>query len=252
MLLLVCFTASFQSCSFTREDYSYLYDNPIIIDTTIPDANKPRHDVMHTVAPGETIWRLAKVYDVDADQIMRENRISDVSAMRMGQQLRISNAAPIKVMIPLYKTNKWKYIIVHHTADESGSALSIYKVHRDRGWDNIGYHFVIDNGTEGKGVGQIEISPRWIKQMDGAHCKAADMNVRGIGISLVGNFSESRQVPKEQMDALVYLINLLRKEYDIPLDHVIGHGQVIGASTECPGIYFPFDQLKRRLIREAL
>lgn len=254
LLLLPFFVLSLGSCSFVQEDYSYLYDDEsatsIALDRSLYSSSQSRYDVIHTVGPGETIWRLAKAYDVDANQIMEDNWISDVSSIRMGQRLRISEAAPMRPIIPLYPSKKWKYIIVHHTADESGSALSIYKVHRGKGWDNIGYHFVIDNGTENKEMGQIEISPRWIKQKDGAHCKAGDMNVKGIGVSLVGNFSESRHVPREQMDSLVYLVNKLRREYNIPLENVIGHGKVHGAHTECPGLHFPFDEFKRRLIRE--
>ncbi len=47
-------------------------------------------------------------------------------------------------------------------------------IHRKRGFDRgLGYDFVIDNGTNTRVDGQIEASPRWIKQMEGAHCDAA-------------------------------------------------------------------------------
>ena len=59
-----------------------------------------------------------------------------------------------------------------NTATDEGNALSLFTIHKRRGFTDLGYHFVIDNGTSGKGKGQIEVSPRWIKQRNGAHCKA--------------------------------------------------------------------------------
>ena len=100
----------------------------------------------------------------------------------MGQALLIPNAAPLKPIIPLYHSDKWKYIIIHHSATDEGNALCFDKSHSLRGFTRgLGYHFVIDNGTKGKLDGQIEISPRWIKQQDGAHTKASGFNKKSIG-----------------------------------------------------------------------
>lgn len=205
-----------------------------------------RQDVMHVVAPGETIWRISKMYDVRMQDIMSANSLKSPGDLKMGQRLRVPNAAPIKSVVPLYPSNKWKYIIVHHTATEAGNALFINKIHNSKGWQGIGYHFIIDNGTSGKEAGHIEASPRWIKQQNGAHCQASGMNYRGIGVCLVGNFSRER-VSEKQLDSLVYLVNILRNYYHIPLQNIIGHGQVPGARTECPGKYFPWSEFKRRL-----
>ena len=72
------------------------------------------------------------------------------------------------------------------------------------------------------------------------------MNEKAIGISLVGNFSETR--PSEaQMDSLVFLVRELMDYYDIPYYQVIGHRDAAGATTECPGIYFPWNQFQRKI-----
>ncbi|MDD5526939.1 MAG: N-acetylmuramoyl-L-alanine amidase, partial [Candidatus Omnitrophica bacterium] len=63
---------------------------------------------------------------------------------------------------------------------------------------------------------------------------------------LVGNFSKE-SVSEEQMDSLVYLVNILRKYYSVPLKNILGHGQVSGARTECPGKYFPYNDFFSRL-----
>lgn len=207
-----------------------------------------RQDISHIVGPGETLWRISRMYDVKIEDIMRENRLGKSTELEMGQRLLIPRAAPIRSVIPLYRSKQWKYIIIHHSVTDEGNALSLFNLHLKRGFSGLGYHFIIDNGTSGKQAGQIEASPRWIKQQDGAHCRASGMNHRGIGICLVGNFSKER-VSREQMDSLIYLVTTLRKYYNIPLNNIIGHGQVPGARTECPGTYFPWRDFKNKLRR---
>ena len=206
-----------------------------------------RHDIFHTVAPGETLWRISKMYDVEICDILTANKLKSETRINMGQRLLIPDAAPLKPIIPLYKSQKWQYIIIHHSATDVGNALTFYDMHLRRGfWNGLGYHFVIDNGTFGKEVGQIEISPRWIKQQNGAHCKASNMNYKGIGICLVGNYSKD-MVSSKQMDSLIYLVRILKKYYNIPYKNIMGHGQVPGAATECPGLRFPWSQFWRKL-----
>ena len=206
-----------------------------------------RRDVVHIVAPGETLWRLGKMYGVTVEDIMKTNNIRSPRELEMGQRIIIPMAMPLRPVVPLYHSNKWRYIIVHHSATDTGDALSLFRLHLRRGfWHGLGYHFVVGNGTRGKGDGQIEISPRWVHQEDGAHCKAGGMNHNGIGICLVGNFSKER-VSEKQLDSLVYLVNILREYYNIPAKNIMGHGQVNGAATECPGKYFPWREFYAKL-----
>ncbi len=205
-----------------------------------------RQNVYHTVAPGETLWRISQMYAVAPDTIQRVNRITDANSVNIGTRLYIPGAVPRRHVITLYPNRKWKYIIIHHSGTETGSSQMFNEAHIRRGWGGIGYHFVIDNGTAGKDDGQIETSPRWIQQLDGAHCKASSMNEKGIGICLVGNFSNGRP-SRAQMDSLVYLVNTLREYYGIPKSRILGHGDVPGANTECPGTRFPWHKFMARL-----
>ena len=208
-----------------------------------------RMDTFHTVGPGETLWRIGKMYDVPVDDIIRTNHLTNPEGLRMGQELRVPNAAQLKPVVTLYPSpsGKWRYIIIHHSGTEEGSALQFHRWHLNKGWDKgVGYHFVIDTNQSSKQDGQIESTPRWIKQEDGAHCKADEMNPRAIGICLVGNFDEER-VSSKQMDSLVFLVNKLRRYYNIPLEHVMGHGRVPGASTHCPGSHFPWTEFMEHL-----
>lgn len=210
--------------------------------TTIPVL---RQDISHIVAPGETLWRISKMYNVPIKDISSANNLK-TQTLEKGQRLLITNAAPIVPVIPLYHSKKWKYIVIHHSATDEGNSLQFDKYHQGKGWEGIGYHFVIDNGTKEKQDGQIEVSPRWIKQEDGSHCRASNMNEKAIGICLVGNFNRE-YVSSKQLDALVYLVNVLRKYYKIPLKRIIGHNQVLGARTECPGKNFPWARFKNSL-----
>lgn len=198
-----------------------------------------RKDTLHTIAPGETLWRISKMYDVPLDQIIQTNNITNPNDLTMGDSICIPQAAQIKPIIPLYPSDKWKYIIIHHSATDEGSALSFHRFHLNRGFQGLGYHFVIDNGSQTKQDGQIEVAPRWINQSRGAHCKANGMNNIGIGICLVGNF-DREEVSEKQMQSLTYLVNLLKTFYSIPKQNILGHGQVKSASTDCPGKNFPW------------
>jgi N-acetyl-anhydromuramyl-L-alanine amidase AmpD len=205
------------------------------------------HDVYHIVGPSETLWRISKTYDVDMKTLMRVNHLKNPNEIKNGQKLLIPRTLGPRPVIPLYPTRRWSYIVIHHTATEDGNAHSLDNLHHKRGfWNGLGYHFLIDNGTDGKASGQIEVGPRWVKQMDGAHANANGMNQIGIGIALVGNFSETN-VSKGQFDSLLFLVKTLQKYYRIPPQNVIRHQDVPGKVTECPGNYFPWGEFKRRL-----
>jgi len=141
---------------------------------------------------------------------------------------------------------QWRFIVVHHSATTWGSADEFDRIHRARGWDELGYHFVIGNGS-GAGDGEVQIGPRWFKQKHGAHCKVADhpeYNDVGIGVCLVGNFNDSRPT-EAQMRALASLVRFLTERYRIPRSQIYGHGQL--KATDCPGRHFDYVDLWRRL-----
>lgn len=144
-------------------------------------------------------------------------------------------------------SGRWKYIVVHHSASAGGNASRFDAYHRNvNHWDELGYHFVIGNGTA-SGDGQIEVGPRWLKQKHGAHCKTPDnqYNDHGIGICLVGDF-RSRQPSPAQMASLTRLTRFLMQECDIRASDVVTHGGVTG-KTVCPGQKFPLHSLRRSI-----
>ena len=128
---------------------------------------------------------------------------------------------------------QWSWIVIHHSATPTGNASKFDREHKAKGWDELGYHFVIGNGT-GSGDGQVEVGPRWPKQKWGAHAKTADnqFNEHGIGICLVGNFDVQRPTAAQQQ-SLAKLVAYLMKTYNVPPQRILGHGMT--KATDCPG-----------------
>lgn len=127
-----------------------------------------------------------------------------------------------------------KKLIIHCSASEFGDAKEIDRWHREKGWDCIGYHFVICNGfrtskseysTEVDGL----IEPGRPVSMIGAHCKG--QNADSIGICLIG----VKDFTKTQMIKLDELLKRLMKEYGLCPKDVFGHYEFEPHKT-CPNL----------------
>ena len=148
-----------------------------------------------------------------------------------------------------YWRDRWKYIVIHHSAGFYGNIEFLQKVHRQRQprdpIDAIAYHYIIGNG---KGLALGQVASDWRKNYNlwGSHVSFANMdrNFRGLGICLVGNF-EKHEIPVKQYRSLLTLTKNLMEEYSIYPDDVNGHGYIKGESTKCPGKYFPMEKFKK-------
>ncbi|HUB25680.1 MAG TPA: peptidoglycan recognition family protein [Tepidisphaeraceae bacterium] len=149
--------------------------------------------------------------------------------------------------IPHVAPRPWQWIIIHHTATTFGNAAIVTRWHIDRGFDEMGYHFLIGNGTN-SGDGQVEVGTRWPKQKWGAHTKTPDnrFNDYGIGICLVGNF-DIQYPSAAQMRSVERLVAYLMRTYHIPPDHVLGHNDC--KSTDCPGKHLSVAIIRRAAVR---
>jgi len=128
-------------------------------------------------------------------------QITNVGLPRPGPA-SASSAAPAEVPVlaagagwDVRLGRNWRHIVIHHSATATGSAASFDREHRERGWEGLGYHFVIGNGT-GTGDGQVEVGYRWRNQQRGAHAGNLEYNEYGIGICLVGDFAPDGQPPR--------------------------------------------------------
>lgn len=139
----------------------------------------------------------------------------------------------------------WTSIVLHHSATDTGSATSFDAYHRlQKGWQSLGYHFVIGNGT-GTPDGAIETGPRWRRQEAGAHANSAEFNRHGIGICLVGNFEHQPPTPA-QLETTRRLVRFLAQQFHIPPERILGHCDIReGGGTACPGRCFPVDEVRQ-------
>ena len=151
--------------------------------------------------------------------------------------------------VPPVPPRPWKWIVIHHSDTEHGGLAFIDQLHKDKGWDGVGYDFVIGNGTD-TGDGQVEPTYRWTRQVIGAHAKTPDnrYNEYGIGICLVGNMMEHAPTPK-QMAAVERLSAFLMATYHIAPDHMLRHGET--KSTDCPGKYTNLALIRAAATRAA-
>ncbi len=133
-------------------------------------------------------------------------------------------------------------IILHHTATRTGSAESVRALHRAvNGWVDIGYHYIIGNGSLSPD-GEVQTGrPEWAV---GAH--ARNNNDDSIGVCLVGDFDDHRP-SQAQLDSLGRLLQTLMERYDLTSSDIIMHRGAPGCDTACPGRNFPLELVLLRL-----
>jgi len=129
------------------------------------------------------------------------------------------------------------YIVIHYSAtpvERDVSSKDIDAMHRARGFRKIGYHWYIrKDGSVEKGrdlsqPGRFEV---------GAHSKGE--NSQSIGICYEGGVTKDKpnvgfdSRTKAQKKSMIELIEKMQDRY--PDAVVIGHRDMPGAATQCPG-----------------
>ena len=204
---------------------------------------------LHVVRKGDTLSGLSVRYGVTITEIKRANGL-DSDLIKIGQNLRIPEAGGGTAVRDLLKgirvdRSRWKYIVAHHSATKYGNAEIYDRNHRRRGMSNgLAYHFVIGNGVD-SGDGEIEVGPRWRKQLEGGHVRRREVNLQGIGICLVGNFQETHP-SQRQLSAFRELVDylggeVLKNNYTFAV-----HKEIDRNHTVCPGRNFPVKAMHAR------
>lgn len=131
-------------------------------------------------------------------------------------------------------------IVIHHSAGpQTQTPLQIAKYHvgpnhiSSQGIPGIAYHYVITPD------GQI-FQTNFLETVSW-HVK--NHNTKSIGICLIGNF-EKHTPTKSQYDSLVYLVKGLYAEFSL---NKLERHKFYRPGTLCPGRYFDYDLVKRRL-----
>ena len=127
-------------------------------------------------------------------------------------------------------TRQIKYLVVHCSATPEGrnhTAKDIDLWHRQRGFDGIGYNYIIRlDGTveEGRDVNKIP-----------SHVKG--YNKESIGICYIGGIDKNTLQPQDtrtpaQKEALKKLLIELKKMY--PQAEILGHRDFPNVAKACP------------------
>jgi len=208
---------------------------------------------VHVVSKGETLSVIAGQYGTSVRAIKTSNGLKS-SLIRVGQKLKVpggSGDGPTLLAPVIAATNRvrvdstrWSYIVCHHSAIEAGNAEVYGRAHQRRGMEHgLAYHFVIGNGKD-SGDGEIEVGPRWLKQLRGGHVRNSRVNDTGIGICVVGNL-QNHAPTHRQRQAMNELLDFLRDGHTRRGVSVTVHKRVDKNHTVCPGRHFPYSDLDR-------
>lgn len=121
-------------------------------------------------------------------------------------------------------------LVVHCSATPQGktfTAADIDRWHREKGWERIGYHFVIGL------TGTIELGRP--VDVPGAH--VTGHNAKTIGICLIGGVDAAGKLPQDtftpaQRTSLALVLRGLRASF--PLAVVCGHRDFPKVAKACP------------------
>lgn len=173
----------------------------------------------------------------------------DPGGINIKDMLELARTTPPAPTNPKWEpdvlSNRWKNIVIHHSATLSGNAAIFDRAHHERGMNNgLAYHFVIDNGHGAKD-GLVEVSPRWVKQLDGGHLRGDESNYDSIGICLVGDFTKLPPT-KKQVASLKALLLKIMQITNLKTADINCHKKMPGQATACPGL-LPVEAISKNL-----
>jgi len=123
--------------------------------------------------------------------------------------------------------------IVLHVSDSPDSVdIGVKEIrawHKERGWSDIGYHFVIRRD------GRVERGRP--EDIQGAHVRGH--NDDSIGICWVGR----KVASDKQLQSIYKLMRGLMDKYDVPVYEIYGHKE-LDANKTCPNLDMNFVRLQ--------
>lgn len=129
-----------------------------------------------------------------------------------------------------------KLIVIHHSQRKIDSPKEIKKRHLARGFEDIGYHFLISK----KGRLYQGRSEKFV----GAHIYSNNKN--SIGICLIGNFDQELPT-KAQIKTLIKFLKNKIRNYDISVNNILGHREFPNVEKTCPGKFVDMNKIRETL-----
>jgi hypothetical protein len=144
---------------------------------------------------------------------------------------------------PLRRRERTTLLILHHTGTPRATPQALHALHLANGWEGAGYHYLVGR------TGQVwSLRPAG---MAGRHAAFAGAQPddppnlwerQSVALCFEGCFEpQAGQAPRltpQQYDAGLDLVGHLAARYP-DLTEVLGHGELSGCATSCPGSAFP-------------
>jgi len=130
---------------------------------------------------------------------------------------------------------KIKFIVIHHCQRDVDSPKEIKKRHLARGFEDIGYHYLI--GKKGK------LYKARNEKFQGAHVFKHNKN--SIGICLIGNL-DKKLPTKKQIQTLIKFLKNKTKKLKIPVKNILGHKEFPNVIKTCPGKFLDLNEIRNK------
>jgi len=144
-----------------------------------------------------------------------------------------------------------KYLVIHHTVtnptnNPKSDVDYIAQLHKNRGWNGVGYHLIID------ATGMVW----YVGDLSTQRANVADMNDKVIGIAMIGDFTKGNPTDEQILsahDLCKWFIEDFKAvpNFEKGWEIVVGHKLL--QATQCPGTYWKgvgdsiYERIKNRI-----
>lgn len=131
LIIIYFFVLSLAGCAtsptVSKEDYPYRIS--------------PGEGLYHRVEKGETLWRIAKLYDVELDNIVKANRIGDATKISQGQMIFIPTSGNTKSALIPERDSSFIWPV-------KGKVISHYGLKKKNSTVNKGIDILVEGGAD--------------------------------------------------------------------------------------------------------
>ena len=196
----------------------------------------------------EVSYRSASWFKIKADSLQRAYSVSDYNKNIQTIIDQVSQI-PSKDNNASINSDKWyaavdfnirkpHFVVLHHTA-QNNAEQTLFTFSLRRPGRESSAHYVV--GRDGTVYQMLNDYVRSYHAGAGKWGNITDMNSCSLGIEIDNNGSEP--FSDAQITALIKLLGVIKKKYNIPQANFIGHSDVAPGRKQDPSKYFPWKKL---------